>query len=229
MKRILLILSVAAIFGACCNNQKPATGTDTMLEKTAISVDSFLNVAPNLLGKEVTVKGTVDHICKHGGKRVKLIGCCPSKSVHGEATEAIGAFKVELEGSEVLLTGIVAESKIDSTYVAEYEKSVLEAMEKEKPEAEMEHAKGIDHHAKLEEVKKWKEEIATNGKGYISTYYLEVTKVEEYKAPASSDGCGMHKTDSTKNEASVTTAPCCAAKEKPCGQTTEAAPCNQKK
>jgi hypothetical protein len=180
MKRIVFVLSVAAILGACSNNQKPTTGTDVVNEKNAISVDSFLTVAPNLLGKEVTVKGTVDHICKHGGKRVKLIGSYPSNSVHGEATEAIGAFKVELEGSEVLLTGIVAESKIDSAYVATYEKSVLEAMEKEKPEAEMEHAKGIDHHAKLEEVKNWKEEMASNGKGYISTYYLEVSKVEEY-------------------------------------------------
>ena len=229
MKRIVLILSVAAMFASCSNNSKQTASNASTNENAFISVDSFLTAAPSLLGKEVTVKGTVDHVCKHGGKRVKLIGCCASKSIHGEATESIGTFKAELEGSEVLLTGIVAESKIDSTYVATYEKNVLDAMEKEKPEANMEHTKGVDHHATLEKIKEWKEEIATNGKGYISTYYLEASKVEEYKPQAINDGCGAHKTDSSLAEGSASAAPCCAAKEKPCGSKTEAAPCSEKK
>jgi hypothetical protein len=39
----------------------------------------------------------------------------------------------------------------------------------------------------------------------------------------------MQKTDSSKNKALITAAPCYAAKEKPCGQAAEAAPCNEKK
>ncbi len=89
-----------------------------------------------------------------------ILGEESSKSIHGEAGETIGNFNAELEGSAVCLTGIVAESKIDLAYVDEYEKKVHAAIEEEKEEADMEHKEGVGHHAGLEKIAKWKEEIA---------------------------------------------------------------------
>ncbi len=182
MKKLMLMLFVAAIFGACSNNTKTTNDDSqkaTVEECTSISVDSFLIVAADIVGKEVTVQGTVDHVCKHGGKRVKIFSSCPSKSLHGEAGETMGNFKAELEGSTVCLTGIVGEEKIDLAYVDEYEKKVRAAMEEKKEEADMEHKAGVDHHAGLEKIAKWKEEIEASEKGYLSNYYLEVAKYDE--------------------------------------------------
>ncbi|HAM98214.1 MAG TPA: hypothetical protein DCQ26_06350 [Marinilabiliales bacterium] len=227
MKKTLFILMVAVGLGSCCNNTKntsTATVTDSISAAGAISVDSFLVVAPEFLGKELTVSGTVDHVCKHGGKRVKLMGESPSNFIHGEATEGMGAFNAEMEGSTVCLTGMVAESKMDLAYVEEYEKSVKEAMESSKSEAEMEHAKGIDHHAQLEQIAKWKEEIASNGKGYISNYYLEVSKFNVCKTDSQKPCCSHAKADS----AIAVSVPCGKADETPCGDKKEHEGCGGK-
>jgi hypothetical protein len=227
MKNLFLLLAIVTLFGACCNSQKNQEQTANITntaECTSITIDSFLRVAPEYVGKELTVKGTVDHVCKHGGKRVKIFGSNPDQTIHGEATEAVGTFNAELEGSDVCLTGIVAESKMDLAYVEEYEKSIIEALEKESEEAEMEHAKGVDHHTKLEQIKVWKEEIATNGKGYISSYYLDVTKYHECNTEIINNGCG-HKNNDTVANGEKATAPCSSKEATPCGGKNESKPC----
>ncbi len=198
MKQAFLILMIAVGLSSCCNKKNTNTttsGCDSTSVAGVISVDSFLVVAPDFLGKELTVCGTVDHVCKHGGKRVKLMGKCPSKSIHGEATEGVGAFSADIEGSSVCLTGIVAESKMDLAYIEEYEKSVKEANVSSAEESAMEHAKGIDHHAKLEQIANWKNEITTNGKGYISSYYLEVSKYNVCQKDSTTQCCSKSKSD----------------------------------
>ena len=42
----------------------------------------------------------------------------------------------------------------------------------------MEHKKGVDHHAKLDEINEYRKLIAESKKGYISFYAIEVN---EYK------------------------------------------------
>lgn len=226
MKNLFLIAIIMAIFSACNNpqNKQESENKTAIAENTAISIDSFLTIAPDYIGKELTVKGTVDHVCQHGGKRVKIFGSNPDQTLHGEATEEVGAFQAELVGSDVCLTGIVAESKMDLAYVEEYEKSILEAMEKESEETEMEHAKGVDHHAKLDEIKAWKEEIATNGKGYISTYYLDVTKYNECSTNVVYDG-GGNQQETANSETTTATLPCGSKEATPCGGGEGKTPC----
>lgn len=225
MKNLFILLITVVFFSACCNSPKNQSSTNQATSEIAyLTVDSFLVVGADYVGKEITVKGTVDHICKHGGKRVKIFGENPDNSLHGEASESTGAFKAELEGSDVLLTGTVAESKMDLAYVEEYEKNLLEAIENNKEEAKMDHTKGVDHHAKLDEVKAWKEEIATNGKGYISSYYLEVTSYQEITGKTADKSFGNAPAEAAETSASAA-APCGAKEAAPCGSSAEAKPC----
>lgn len=219
----MLFAVISIVFVACNNATKSKTETAEKTEKSCcdnkVSVDSFLIVAENFVGKEMIVFGTVDHVCKHGGKRVKMFSSCPSKTIHAEAAEGMGQFKAEVEGSDICVTGIVAEHKMDLAYVEEYETKIKEAMKTEAEEVEMEHEKGADHHATLEKINNWKEEINSNGKGYISTYYLEVSKYHEME---SKDADCDHKHDEAHEHAEAT--PCCKGKkdgeakteEKPC-------------
>lgn len=244
MRNLITLLTVAAFFTISCNNAK-TNKTEVTEQKTeecgpSISVDSFLVVAAENIGKELTVQGTIDHVCKHGGKRVKIFSNCPSKSIHGEASEEIGAFKAELEGSDVCLTGTVLETRIDLAYVDEWEAKVKKAIEENAEEAEMEHKKGVDHHAKLEQIKKHREEIEASENGYIAFYALEVTKYTECKADENKpccnkkkeeakEPCGDKKQEETKETAS---APCPDNKESKgcCGSKTEgeSKPCGSK-
>lgn len=219
MKKALFLLAVAGLFMVSCNNVKTKTeNSETAICAEHISVDSFLVVAGDFVGKELTVMGTVDHVCKHGGKRVKMFSSCPSKSLHAEAGEGVGQFKAEVEGSDICVTGMVGENKMDLAYVEEYEASIKEAMETKAEEAEMEHAKGADHHATLEKITAWKEEIATNGKGYISTYFIEVTKYQEFETNKETE---VQIPDSTAAAAT----PCCDSKK----DSTEKEPCGAAK
>jgi len=213
MKKLLFAISITAMLGACCNNSpKSDTQADTKKAAcTSISVDSFLVIAPDFIGKELTVKGTVDHVCKHGGKRIKIFSSSPNNSIHGEASEKAGAFKAELEGSDVCLTGTVLETRIDMAYVDEWEAQVKKAMEEKSEEADMDHKKGVDHHATLENIKKHREEIEASEKGYIAFYALEVNDYHECNSDASSD-CNEKHADTETAKA-------------PCGDKKEGAPC----
>lgn len=232
MKRALFLLSVATLFMVSCNNVKTKTEsakTETTKCTEYISVDSFLVVAADYVGKELTVKGTVDHVCKHGGKRVQMFSSCPSKKIHAEAGKDMGQFNAELEGSDICATGIVGENKMDLAYIEEYEAKVKEAMQAETDEVDMEQQKGADHHADLDKIAKWKEEISTNGKGYISTYFLEVSKYHACKTQKDTE---VQIPDSNATAA----APCCASKKeaadaKPCcaEKTTDEKGCGDKK
>lgn len=225
MKKLLFLIATVALLGACNNNtNKTATNNSTETEECeSISVDSFLVIAENNVDKELTVKGTVDHVCKHGGKRVKIFSNCPSKTIHGEAAEGVGPFNVELEGSDVCLTGTVLETRIDMAYVDEWEAKENEAIAKNAEESEMEHKEGVDHHAKLDEIKKYREDIEASEKGYIAFYALNVTKFHECKTSTSEEVitpgtetakpcCGDKKEDKecegSKKETAQASTPC---------------------
>ncbi len=189
MKKILFLFAIVALLGACCNNNNTGNNDATAVEKKceSISVDSFLVIAPDFVGKELTVKGTVDHVCKHGGKRVNIFTDDPNVTIHGNASESIGAFDAEIEGSEICMTGIVIETKIDMAYVEEWEDKIKKEMTKEEDDSEAEHAASVDHHAKSDEIQAYREQIEASENGYIAFYNLKVAKYHECDTKGDSD------------------------------------------
>jgi len=134
MKKLIFALFAMALFVACNNGTKTTNTTDNKAVKeecSPISVDSFLIVAADLVGKEVTVMGTVDHVCKHGGKKAQIFSAHPSKRIFAFAGETFGNFKAELEGSSVCIRGKVIEIKREDDTCTDGEISVysIEASE----------------------------------------------------------------------------------------------------
>jgi hypothetical protein len=64
--------------------------------------------------QEVTVKGTVMHVCKQGGGRCFLMGSTEDTNIRVEAGEKIGAFSQEQMGSDLTITGIFKEVKTEA-------------------------------------------------------------------------------------------------------------------
>ena len=136
MTRRILFGVMALGLLIACNNQNSE-------ESTTITSAEFATVAENLVDQNVSIEGTVMHVCKHGGKkmfinedRVKII-----------ASEKLAAFDLALEGSTVIVKGIIreeivpvlsSETKVTDT-VAVAEKEVQNTakedcdMEEEKP------------------------------------------------------------------------------------------------
>jgi len=193
MIKKLLFVAVIAAFAASCNNTRTSSedngsqNTDTVSGPIQITVADFLGKASELAGKEVIIKGTVSHTCKHGGKRMFIYGDNPEESVEIKAGENIASFNVELEGSDVTVQGLLAELVIDEAYLNEWESEVrLESGE----EHEIHDGKHSTQNAdsikmeKFEKINNYRKQIAESGKDHLSFYSIECKSFEVMAAPA---------------------------------------------
>jgi hypothetical protein len=116
MKRIALLTLIAAFIFSCGNQKSQNEKAPEDAEKSALvySVDELYANAADLVGQEVTVKGTVMHVCKQGGGRCFLMGSNEDFNIRVEAGEKIGAFSQEQMGSDLTITGIFKEVKTEA-------------------------------------------------------------------------------------------------------------------
>jgi len=120
----------------------------------------------------------VDHVCKHGGKRMFIMGDKPEDRVKVESGEKIAAFDVALEGSDVKVIGVGQITKIDEAYLDNWEAEAL-AEEEEHTEGEEEGA-GDDHHGgALEQIAALRKQLEDSDREYLGFYHVECVSFEE--------------------------------------------------
>lgn len=122
MKNLLALLVVILVgLVSCKNNEKP-------VESLGMSVSELNKSIDTLVGKEVTVWGMVDHVCKHGGTKMVIFDTITEESIHIEAGES-GNFRAdEVMGEIVSATGIVEEFVVDDAYILTKEAELTEMM-----------------------------------------------------------------------------------------------------
>lgn len=186
LKKLLMLLLIAGILATACSQQEKAEAEETKSEIATVKVDEFESQAVNFVEKEVKIKGTVVHVCEHGGKRCQIIGKDPNTKVKIEAGK-VEKFAKELEGSDIIAKGIVKEQKIDIAYLDNWESEVKNSDEKvegkEIHEGE-EEKEGEDHHSKestLKQIKNLRTQLKESGKDHLSFYSIECTEYQEVK------------------------------------------------
>jgi hypothetical protein len=105
MKKFVLLSLVASFLFSCGNSNRNNSNEDAVV----YTIDELYSQASELAGQEIIVKGTVMHVCKHGGGRCFLMGTTEDSNIRIEAGEKIGAFKQEQMGSDLTVTGILKE------------------------------------------------------------------------------------------------------------------------
>jgi len=98
------------IFSGCSktvkNTESQASTTENATAIAEVVSVTDLLANPELYdAKEIAVKGTVIHVCKHSGKRLHLLSSDESSQVRLEAGE-IGQFDKELEGTDIIARGV---------------------------------------------------------------------------------------------------------------------------
>ena len=121
-KKILFGL-MAFVLMTACNNLKSD-------EATPLTTAEFASQAPDLLDKKVTIEGTIMHVCKHGGKKMFL----NDDRVKIVVSENIASFDPSLEGSDIVLTGIIKEEMVVPVLSEETEMKHKSGEKKEKEE-----------------------------------------------------------------------------------------------
>lgn len=193
MKTKNLTLAVAftamAIIGSSCGNKQQKKASEANTEQTATSaleIDSLLANAESLTNKEVTIEGVCTHTCKHGAKKIFLMGSDDTQVIRVEAGE-LGAFDPKCVNSIVQVTGKLKEQRIDEAYLENWEiqlkgqaaqkhgngEAGCDSEKKARGEtANSPEARIADFRAKIAERK------AATGKDYLSFYYMEATSYE---------------------------------------------------
>jgi len=114
--RNFIILSLVTAFLFSCGNKKKQEGESEVSENKMVvyTIDQLYDNATDLVGQEVAIKGTVMHVCQHGGGRCFLMGSSEDIIIRVEAGEHIGAFSQEQMGSVLTVTGIFKEVKTEA-------------------------------------------------------------------------------------------------------------------
>jgi len=191
MIKNLLVLAIVSVFFISCGEQQKSANNEadvneTVAELVKVTPDNFYDKAIDLVGKDVEIVGTIDHVCKHGGKKMMVFGTDPDVRVKITTGEDMAAFDSDWGGSDVTAIGTVAEFRIDEEYLANWENDVNEQVAEEKFE-HSEDKPGIhkgesenDHSAaeEFEQIENYRKEIAESGTDHISFYSIVCKEYE---------------------------------------------------
>ena len=118
MKHILLrALAVALACGACASvscggnaSTKAKTRQTEAARPAALEIDELLASADSLAGKTVTIEGVCTHTCRHGARKIFLMGSDDTQTVRVESGE-LGSFDPQCVNRIVRVTGTLDEQR----------------------------------------------------------------------------------------------------------------------
>lgn len=179
MKKFYVLLLGAFLLVACSTETPQKANAELTVAQINANTSAYV-------GQTVSITGTVNHVCRHGGKRLFVMGENSQESFKVEAG-TVGSFDVALEGSEIRVTGVVQELKVDKAYLDNWEKEVCAT---EAENEAIKHAGGnntSEAHAEqemaenptLQNINSLRQELTESNKEYLSFYHLEATSFEE--------------------------------------------------
>jgi hypothetical protein len=173
-KFLVLFVALTLVYG--CKNAAPKDGeevtdttTEEMVEIPVVSLADFHAKAASYVDKEVTTQGIVDHVCRHGGKRLFLVSDDADLHIDGEER-----FDEDLTGSEIEVTGIVREFRVDEAYCLKLEEENIDAH----------NAGEVDQGAfdqKNEQIAYYRDSMKVAGVDHISYFSLDYVSHKEVK------------------------------------------------
>ena len=167
MKKILVFIAVIVLLTSCQNSSKEASKSELNQEQTFIALSEFQSKASEFLKKEVQVQGIVDHICKHGGKKIVLVNNDARVHVLSDTR-----FDESIVGKEIKLVGIVEEDRTDETSLLEIEEKAIN-IHSEEADDEIRQERMISY------VNTMRDSLKRSGVDHFSEYHLQFVSFSE--------------------------------------------------
>ncbi len=188
----LLLAATAVVALASCGGA-PTTGTESAKSETTtkatdevLTIDALLAGAEANTDKIVSIKGVCTHTCRHGARKMFLMGSDDTKVIRVEAGE-LGAFDTKCINNMVEVKGKLVEQRIDEAYLQEWEAQLAEHAAEEHGHGEEgcaseKQARGETGNTTDSRIadfrKKIAERKAESGKEYLSFYFVEAQSYE---------------------------------------------------
>jgi hypothetical protein len=174
MKNILLVLLISIVSFSCKSDKKAEAQNEEktieIVEIPKVALGEFDTKAGEFIGKEVEITGIVDHVCKHGGKKLLLV--TDEGDAHVVSDER---FDEALMGSEIKLVGVVLEERIDEAYILKMEEDNIKS-----------HSEGASNEEQFNNKKKhlqeYRDKMEKEGIDHISNYSLQYVSHKEVAA-----------------------------------------------
>lgn len=165
MKKIITLLVFATLIFACKTESKKEVTEEVtkeeVVETPMLTLGEFDTKAGEFIGKKLAITGIVDHVCKHGGKKLLLV--TDEGDAHVVSDER---FDEALMGSEIKLVGVVLEERIDEAYILKMEEDNIKS-----------HSEGASNEEQFNNKKKhlqeYRDKMKKEGINYISNYSLQ--------------------------------------------------------
>ena len=189
-KYLVTLIAFVFLFSACENTVKEESTTEEQVvlieEIVPVSISNFEIKAEELVGKQIILSGTVDHICQHGGQKMFIIETGSEGRIKITPDENIAAFNTELEGQNIKVIGIVEEQRIDEEYLREWEEEIMADVDMGDDKGEGLHLGGniekggedADKSEELEKVNNLRQQISESGKDHLSFFSVLCTEYE---------------------------------------------------
>lgn len=171
MKKIVYLLSITLLFTASCSEdpqEKTEEVSSIEIEGIpVISIGEFDTKAGEFVNNEVQISGIVDHVCKHGGKKLLLVN--DDGDVHITTDE--DRFSDELIGEEVMINGIVEEFRVDEEYCMQMDEDNIKNHSEGESDEEL-------FEKKKHSIQAYRDSMEAAGVDHLSYYSLVYVSME---------------------------------------------------
>lgn len=180
----LTFILLVTLFAGCGKRATVENSPEETVQLSSLDVDALLDDAENLVGETITLEGVCTHICRHGGRKIFLMGSDDTKTIRIESGK-VGKFNPDCVNNIVSVLGTVCEQRIDEAYLQEWEASIAEDLEVQHGEGEEgcsteKKARSETGNSATERIADFRKRIedrnANEGKPYLSFYYIEAEK-----------------------------------------------------
>ena len=166
MRIILLVIATVFLVFSCKPETKKIQETNNLneikvVETPVLALGEFDSKAGDFVNKEIKVRGIVDHVCKHGGKKILLVTDDGDAHVFSEER-----FDEELMGSEITVTGVVLEERIDEAYLLKMEEDNIKSHSEGKSNEEQ-------FNNKKKHIQDYRDQMKADNTDHISNYSLQ--------------------------------------------------------
>ncbi|MBL4746433.1 MAG: hypothetical protein JKY08_08690 [Flavobacteriaceae bacterium] len=173
MREIIIAMILIATIISCKTDkkevEKAGIPTAKTTEVTSINIDDFDLKAGDFVNQEIALTGIVDHVCKHGGKKLLLVS--DGAKIHVTSEER---FDDKLIGSEITLSGIVKEERIDEAYCLKMENDNIKNHSEGKYNND-------DFKKKKKHIEEYRDEMKQKNVDHLSNYSLQYVSHNETK------------------------------------------------
>lgn len=171
MKNILVVFTISLFLFSCKTSTKnEEKNTDKaaleIVETPKLTLGEFDSKAADFVSKEIKVQGIVDHVCKHGGKKILLVTDEGDAHIFSEER-----FDEALMGNEITVTGVVLEERIDEAYLLKMEEDNIKSHSEGKSNEEQ-------FNNKKKHLQNYRDQMKADATDHISNYSLQYVSHE---------------------------------------------------